>query len=48
MENDSVGEDNSSICKDVVVETELIQSHVESDLHENVELQSELQQSWMF
>ena len=41
-ENCSVGEDNSNMCKDVVIETELMQSQVENDLHEDVELQSEL------
>ena len=40
-ENCSVGEDNLSMCKDVVIETELMQSHVENGLHEDVEWQSE-------
>jgi hypothetical protein len=35
-ENDSVGEDNSNICKDVVIE-----SYVENGLCEDVEWQSE-------
>ena len=30
------------MCKDVVIETKLMQLHVENDLHEDVELQSEL------
>ena len=38
----SVGEDNSNMCKDVVIETKGVQSQVENDLHEDVELQSEL------
>ena len=42
-ENYSVGEDNSNTCKDVVIETKLMQSQVEGDLHEDVELQSEPQ-----
>ena len=42
-ENCSAREDNSNICKDVVIETKLLQSKVENDLHEDVELQSELQ-----
>ena len=41
-ENCTVGEGNSNMCKDVVLETELMQSRVENDLHEDVELQSEL------
>ena len=39
----SVGEDSSNMCKDVVIEAELMQLHVEIDLHEDVELQSGLQ-----
>ena len=31
------------MCKDVVTTTELMQSHIGSDLHEDVELQSKLQ-----
>ena len=38
----SVGEDNSNMCKNVVIEMEFMQSHVEIALHEDVELQSEL------
>ena len=41
-ENYSVGEGNSNICKDVVIEMELMQAMVLNDLHEDVELQSEL------
>jgi hypothetical protein len=41
--NCSVQEDNSNMCKDVVMERVLMKSHVESDLHEDAELQSELQ-----
>ena len=41
-ENRSVGEDNSNMCKDIVIEAELMQSQVDNDLHEDVELQSEL------
>jgi fructose/tagatose bisphosphate aldolase len=41
-ENCSVGEDNSNMCKDVVIAMKSMQSHVENDLHEDVELQSEL------
>ena len=37
-----LGEDNINMCKDVVIETKLMQLHVENDLHEDVELQSEL------
>ena len=40
--NYSVGEDNSNICKNVVIKMKSMQSQVENDLHENVELQSEL------
>ena len=40
-ENCSVGEDNSNMCKDVVIVTKSMESHVEIDLHEDVELQSE-------
>ena len=42
-ENQSVGEDNSNMCKDVVIEMDLVQPQVESNLHGDVELQSELQ-----
>ena len=35
-------EDNSNKCKDVIIEMELMQSHVANDLHRDVELQSEL------
>ena len=38
-----VGEDKSNMCKGVVIETNLRQPQVENDLHEDVELQSELQ-----
>ena len=41
-ENHSVGEDDSKMCKDVVIETELMQSQLDNDLHDDVELQSEL------
>ena len=41
-ENYSVGEDNSSTCKGVVKVSEFMQLQVENDLHEDVELQSEL------
>ena len=41
-ENYSVGEYNSNMCKDVVIVMELMQSRVENDLHEDVELQSDL------
>ena len=37
----SVGEDRLNMCKDVVMEASLMQSQVENDLHEDVELQSE-------
>ena len=37
----SVGEDCLNMCKDVVVESSLMQSQVENDLHDDVELQSE-------
>ena len=40
-ENYSVGGGNSNMCKDVVIEMELIQLHVENDLH--VKLESGLQ-----
>jgi hypothetical protein len=42
-ENCHVGEDNSNMCKDVAIETELMQSQVENDLHGDMELQTELQ-----
>ena len=35
--------DNSTMCKDVVIKIELMQSQDENDLHEDMELQSELQ-----
>ena len=38
-----VGGDSANMCKGVVIETELMQSHVENDFHEDVALQSELQ-----
>ena len=44
-ENYGVREDNSNKCKDVIIETGLMQSHVANELHEDVELQSELQQA---
>jgi hypothetical protein len=40
--NRCVGEDNSNMCKDVVIETEIDASQVENDFHEDVKLQSEL------
>ena len=40
-ENCSVGEEISNVCKDVVIETESMQSRVENDSREGVELQSE-------
>ena len=42
-ENCSVGEVNLRKCKDVVRETDLMQLQVENGIHEDVELQSELQ-----
>lgn len=42
-ENSSVVEKNSNMCKDVVIEMELMQLQVENDLFEDVELQRELQ-----
>ena len=33
--NCSVGEDNLNLCEDVVMETVLMQSHIENDLHED-------------
>jgi hypothetical protein len=42
IENYSVGEDISNMCKNVVIKTEFMQSHVEFASHEDVELQSEL------
>jgi hypothetical protein len=44
-ENRSVGEENSNMCKDVDIETVLMQLHVENGSHEDVELQSELRQA---
>ena len=41
-ENCNVGEDNSNMCKNVVIKTELMQFQVENDLHEDVVLQREL------
>ena len=32
-ENCSVGEDNLNMCKDVVIETEMMQLPVENDFH---------------
>ena len=40
-ENCSVGEGNSNMCKDVVIEIELMQSQAKNDSHEDVELESE-------
>jgi hypothetical protein len=37
-ENYSVGEDNSNMCMEVVIATEFMQSQVENDLHEDLEL----------
>jgi hypothetical protein len=34
-ENCSVGEDNSNMCNDVVIEMKSMQSQVETDLHED-------------
>ena len=42
-EASNVGEDNLSMCKDVVIETKLMWLQVDNDLHEVVELPSELQ-----
>ena len=36
--NYSVGEDNSNVCKDVVIKTKLMQLYVENDLREDAEL----------
>ena len=44
-ENYSVGEENSNMCKDVDIEMELMQLHVENGLHEDMESQSELRQA---
>ena len=41
-ENCSVGEDNSNMYKNVVIEMELMELYVEIDLHEDLELRSEL------
>jgi hypothetical protein len=41
-ENCGVGEDSSNMYKNVVIETGLMESQVENDLHEDLELQSEL------
>ena len=41
-ENYDVAEDNSNMCKDVMIETKWMQLQVANDLHEVVELQSEL------
>ena len=41
-ENCTVGKDNSNMCNDVVIETELMQLEVDHDSHEDVELHSEL------
>ena len=40
--NCSVGEDDSNMCNDVVIETESMQSQAINDSHEDVKLQSEL------
>ena len=42
-DKENVGEENSNMCKDVVIEAKLSQLKVENYLHEDVELQSELQ-----
>ena len=41
-EHCSVGEDVSNMYKNVVIQTELMESQVENDLDEDLELQSEL------
>ena len=47
-ENYSVGEDNSSMCKDVVIETKLMQSHVEN-IHMKVQsCKVSFDMPWMF
>ena len=38
----SVGEYDSNTCEDIAMEIELMQLHVESDLHEGLELENEL------
>ena len=38
----SVGEDTSDMCNEVLIEMELMQFQVDNDLHEDIELQSEL------
>ena len=40
-ENCIVGEDDSNMCKDVVIEMKLMQQLVENDVHEDVELKIE-------
>ena len=40
-ENCHVGEDNLKMCKDVVIEMELMHSQAKNDLHEDVRLESE-------
>ena len=42
-DKENVGEEKSNMCKDVVIEAKLLQLKVENYLHEDVELQSELQ-----
>ena len=42
MHNNSVGKDNSNMCKDVVIAFELMQSQVENYLLKDVKLQNEL------
>ena len=37
-----MGEDNSNMCDDVVIKTKTMHLQVEYDLHEDVELQSEV------
>ena len=36
------------MCKDVVIETELMLLWIENDSHEDVELQSSFDMPWMF
>ena len=44
-----IGEDDSNMCKNVVIETKLMQSQVENVLHEDVvECKVSFDMPWMF
>jgi hypothetical protein len=47
-DNYSVGEDNSNMCKDVVIETKLMQSHVEIICMKMWSCKVSFDMPWMF